>query len=135
VKITYERTSKITKSDGGTFTEATKTITYSTVVTIHNKHPFTIDDLIIRDVIPTCQDSRIKIILRKPEGLAESNDGAPVEVGTDGLSVQWDDVVDGKGGEKEGKFKWTRTVQGGQKVSMNAVWDVRCASDLEWDMN
>ncbi|KAF9554745.1 hypothetical protein CPC08DRAFT_671813, partial [Agrocybe pediades] len=131
-KIVYERSSKTENSDSGTFTEATKTVKFTTKVTVHNKHQFDIDDLVIRDAIPTCADSRIKILLRNPEGLAEVRDTTPLPIGTDGLTVGWEDLGDGKSGETEGRFEWKWKVSKGAKVTMEAEWEIKSAKDIEW---
>jgi hypothetical protein len=131
-KVTYERTSKTTKSDGGTFSEVTNTTTHTTKISIHNKHQFPIDDLIVRDVIPTCEDKRLKIVLRKPKGLADKKDGEWVDLTEDGLRVGWERVVDGKGGEKEGRIEWRWKVDTAAKVDLHAEWEVKAPGEFSW---
>ena len=130
-KVTYERSSKTVKSSGGAFSEVTNTTTYSTKISIHNKHQFAITDLIVRDVVPTCDDKRVKIVLRKPAGLADAKDGQLVNL-DNGLRVVWERVVDGKGGEKEGKFEWKWRVGNGSKINLEAEWEVKVPGDICW---
>ncbi|KAF9550044.1 hypothetical protein CPC08DRAFT_768987 [Agrocybe pediades] len=131
-KVTYARTSKTVKSDGGAFSENTNTTTYNTKITVYNKHQFAINDLIIRDAVPTCDDKRAKIVLQKPVGLADAKDGQVVDLKNQGLKVQWQPLVDGKGGYKEGKFEWKWNVNTGAKVVVEAEWDVKSTGDTEW---
>ncbi|KAH9477517.1 Protein F37C4.5 [Psilocybe cubensis] len=84
-KVTYLRTAKTTKSNGGAFSEVTNTTVYKTKINIHNKHQFEITDLVVRDIIPTSDDKRASIVLRKPIGLADSKNGDYVDLKDDGL--------------------------------------------------
>lgn len=131
-KVTYARSSKTVKSNGGAFSEVTNTTTYTTKVSIQNKHQFAITDLIVRDVIPTCEDKRAKIILRKPLGLADAKDGESVDLKNDGLRVGWEKLVDGKGGEKEGKFEWKWKVGSGARVNVEAEWEIKVPGEFPW---
>ncbi|KAF8151052.1 hypothetical protein B0H34DRAFT_731173 [Crassisporium funariophilum] len=131
-KVTYARSSRSVKSNGGAFSEVTTTTTYTTKISIHNKHQFAITDLIVRDVIPTCDDKRAKIILRKPIGLADAKDGEMVDLKNDSLKVGWEKLVDGKGGEKEGKFEWNWKVGNGAKVNLEAEWEVKSPGEVAW---
>lgn len=132
-KITYSRTSRTVKADGGAFSEGMNTTTYTTKTTIHNKHTFAVPDLVVRDVIPTCDDKRAKIILRKPEGLADTKDGQELVVNKEtGLKVMWEKLVDGKGGEKQGKFVWKGSVKAKDKIVLESQWEVKVPSDTVW---
>ena len=131
-KVTYARSSKTVKSNGGAFSEVFNTTTYTTKVSIHNKHQFAITDLIVRDVIPTCEDKRAKIILRKPVGLADAKDGESIDLKNDGLRIGWENLVDGKGGEKEGKFEWKWKVGSGAKVNLEAEWEIKVPGEFPW---
>jgi hypothetical protein len=77
-------------------------------------------------------DKRAKVILRKPEGLADAKDGQVVDLKDDGLKVSWEKMADGKGGEKEGKFEWRWKVDGGAKVMLEAKWEVKAPADVNW---
>ena len=129
-KVTYTRTSRVTKNEGGAFTEATHTTTHTTKILIHNKHAFVLHDLVVRDVIPTCEDKRTKVVLRKPDGLAHAKDGQEVTLSeTGGVKVKWEKLVDGKGGEKEGKFEWLGSVKAKDKLALEAEWEVKGPAD------
>lgn len=99
---------------------------------MYNKHQFPINDLIIRESVPTSDDKRARVILRKPEGLAEAKDGDTIDLKNRGLSVSWSPIVDGKGGYKEGKFEWKWKVNAGGKIIVEAEWDVKSTGDTEW---
>lgn len=49
-----------------------------------------------------------------------------------GLKVGWEKLVDGKGGEKEGRFEWKWKVDAGKKVSLEAQWEVKATADVNW---
>ncbi|KAK0472056.1 hypothetical protein IW261DRAFT_1343884 [Armillaria novae-zelandiae] len=129
-KVTYARTFKTARSSGGAFVETINTTTYTTKITVHNKHAFAIEDLAVKDVIPMCDDNRVKVVLRKPDVLASAKEGEVPDVGTQGLKVRWEATVDGKGGEKEGKFEWKWRVDAGAQATMETQWEVKGASDL-----
>jgi hypothetical protein len=131
-KVTYTRSSRTVRAAGGAFSEVTNTTTYTTKISVQNKHQFAMSDLLVRDVIPMCDDKRAKVILRKPAGLADAKDGQMVDLKKDGLKVSWEKVVDGKGGEKEGKFEWRWKVDGGAKVTLEAEWEVKAPADIQW---
>jgi len=77
-----------------------------------------------------CDDKHAKVILRKPEGLADATDEQVVNL-TNGLKVLWK-VVDGKGGKKEGKFEWRCKVDSGEKVTMETEWEVKAPAEIQW---
>lgn len=84
----------------------------------------------MRDVVPVGGDNRVKVLLRKPEGLADAKDGEVISL-KDGSKVMWSTVgSDGTGGEKEGKFEWKWNVEGGAQVVLQAEWDVKAPADL-----
>ncbi|TFK16660.1 hypothetical protein FA15DRAFT_676612 [Coprinopsis marcescibilis] len=132
-KVTYSRTLKTEKSSGGAFTETTNTTTYITKITVHNKHAFDIDDLVVRHIIPMCEDRRGQVILRKPDGLAAAKVGQTVSL-QGGLKVAWtkSDGNDSKGGDKEGRYEWTWKVSSGGKVNLEAEWDVKVPGESAW---
>lgn len=78
-----------------------------------------------------CDDKRIKVILRRPEGLADAKDGEVVNVrSSDGLKVMWEKLVDGVGGERQGKFEWKWKVDAGAKATLESEWEVKAPADL-----
>lgn len=129
--MTYSRVSKTSKSAGGSFVEAINTTTWTSRITVHNKHSFAIDDLIVREVVPISSDPRVKVILRRPEGLATAKQGEFVAAEGQGGLVGWEPLVDGAGGEKEGKFEWRSSVPSGTlKTSFEAEWETQAPADV-----
>ncbi|KAJ7035289.1 hypothetical protein C8F04DRAFT_1098768 [Mycena alexandri] len=131
-KVTYARSSNTVTAQGGSFTEVFNTTTYNTKITIHNKHPFALTDLVVRDIIPTCDDKRAKVLLRKPAGLADAKDGEVVKLASPGLKVMWGKTSDGRSGEKDGRFEWAWSVDGGAKVVLEAEWELKAPADVAW---
>ncbi|KDR78602.1 hypothetical protein GALMADRAFT_64390 [Galerina marginata CBS 339.88] len=132
-RVTYSRSKKTIRSDGGAFSEVSNTTTYTAKISIHNKHKFDITDLIVREVIPTSDDEHVKIVLRKPVGLSDAKQGAVVDLNDDGLMVGWGLVVDfGKGGRKEGRFEWKGKVRSGAQVNLEAQWEVTVPGETPW---
>jgi hypothetical protein len=79
-------------------------------------------------------DKRIKVILRKPDGLADAKDGKWLDLKKDGLKVGWGKMVGGKGGEKEGKFEWLWKVEAGAKVTLESEFEVKAPADVRWNL-
>jgi hypothetical protein len=74
----------------------------------------------------------VKVILRKPEGLADAKDGEIVDLKNNGMKVSWEKVVDGKGGEKDGKYVWSWVLDAGLKVKLEAEWEIKTPVDTVW---
>lgn len=133
--VVYTRSSKTVRVDGGAFAEDHNITTYTQKVSIYNKHSFDINDLLVYDGVPTCQDNRVKVILRKPEGLAEAKNGVTLDIGAKGLKVQWADSVEGKGGREDGNLRWAWTVAGGETVTMLTEYEVKVPRGINWVIN
>jgi hypothetical protein len=133
-RLCYSRSFKTVRNNGGTFAEVSNTTIYTNTTTIHNKHRFPLSEIIIRDVIPISQDKRVKVHLRKPDGLVNAKDGQVVDLNKlkDGLNVRWSSLVDGKGGEKEGRFEFMWKVDAGASVTVQSEWEVKAPADIDW---
>lgn len=91
-------------------------------------------------VDPESVEAKIKVLLKQPLGLAESETSEPIELDReDGFRVQWgtgDGVVGPLCGniadKEEGKFMWVGELRPGQEVSLESVWDVRAPVDVSW---
>ena len=107
---------------------------------MHNRHAFALERLIVRDVIPvSVEEDRVRVILRRPEILAEANEGEDCVVaqsdggvGVDGLKVRWRKVQGDEGGKKEGMFEWVGAVGAGKEITIETEWDVRAPADVNW---
>jgi len=134
MKISSVRKISASLNSGGTFAEVSNTTIYTNTTTIHNKHRFPLSEIIIRDVIPISQDKRVKVHLRKPDGLVDAKDGQVVDLKKlkEGLKVRWSSLVDGKGGEKEGRFEFMWKVNAGASVTVQSEWEVKAPADVDW---
>ena len=140
-RIRYTRTSK--RADDGSagrersaFSEQWAATTYRSCTTITNRHPFALRALVLRDGVPVSEDKkRVNVVLRRPEGLAELEQGQELKVGEgsgEKRTVRWSKVVDGKGGKKEGLFEWVAEVGAGEEVTIETEWDVKAPVSLSW---
>jgi len=153
IKVTHSITSTTTTSPAAQFVERLKTVTYTSMTTIRNRR---VDgepiDVVERTSLPVVRskqggpvgpdsvEARIKVLLKQPLGLAESETSGPVELDRpDGFCVQWgtgDGVVGPLTGniadKEEGKFMWVGKLGPGEEVSLESAWDVRAPVDVSW---
>ena len=140
-RIRYTRTSR--RADDGSvgrersaFSEQWAATTYRSCMTITNRHPFALRALVLRDGAPVSEDKkRVNVVLRRPEGLAELEQGQELKVGEgsgEKRTVRWSKVVDGKGGKKEGLFEWVAEVGAGEEVTIETEWDIKAPVSLSW---
>jgi len=140
-RIRYTCTSK--RADDGSagrersaFSEQWAATTYRSCTTITNRHPFALRALVLRDGVPVSEDKkRVCVVLRRPEGLAELEQGEELKVDSgsgEKRTVRWSKVVDGKGGKKEGLFEWVTEVGAGEEVTIETEWDVKAPVSLSW---
>ena len=92
----------------------------------------------IRDAIPLGdEDSNIKVMLLKPDGLAEAKDGEELTVdlgeGVKDAKVRWSKVENGKGGEKDGMYEWVCGLQAGTNTEFVASWAVKAPAKVPWE--
>ena len=138
LKVSYRQNTRTEQEPPRNFAEPTKTTTRTVTATVLNNHQFDIHSLVVRDAIPLADDdAKVKIMLRKPEGLARAKDDeeVSVEVGGDAtdVKIRWMKIVNGKGGEKDGMFEWVCGVPVGKEVKLEAEWDVKAAANLKWE--
>jgi hypothetical protein len=93
-----------------------------------------LSEITIRDVIPISQNKRVKVHLRKPDGLVDAKDEQVVDLKKlkEGLKVRWSPLIDGKGGEKEGRFEFMWKVDAGANVTVQSEWEVKAPADIDW---
>lgn len=157
-RIRYVRTCKRADDDaaaGGAaarernaFSEQWAATMYRSRTTVMNRHPFTLRELVVRDGVPVCEDEkRVSVVLRRPAGLAELEQGKELQVrakedgereGDDGgegegegkkkQSVRWCKVD----GRKEGLFEWVVEVGAGEELTIDTEWDVKAPVSLKW---
>ena len=140
LRVSYNQRSRTEHEPARSFAEPTTTTTRTVTTTVTNGHPFDISSLILRDAIPLGnEEANIKVMLRKPDGLAQARDGDEVTVGLQGqgdvkeTKVRWSKVENGKGGEKDGMYEWVCAVPAGKKVALEAEWAVKAPSNVKWE--
>ena len=158
-RIRYTRTfRRADKPAAGTraFSEQWASTEYSCRTTITNSHPFALRALVLRDSVPVSEDGeRVNVVLRRPDGLADLEQGKELELGAEEeeagegegegeegevraegskvkRTVRWSKSVDGKGGRKEGLFEWVVDVGAGEEVTIDTEWDVKAPVSLRW---
>ncbi|KAF8266027.1 hypothetical protein EI94DRAFT_1587080 [Lactarius quietus] len=154
-RIRYSRTSRradVSANATRAFSEQWASTEYASRTTITNSHPFALRAFVLRDAVPISEDGeRVNVVLRRPAGLADLEQGDELEVGAEGeeegeeeeggvksecgkarRTVRWCKLVDGKGGRKEGLFEWVIDVGAGEEVTIETKWDVKAPVSLKW---
>jgi uncharacterized protein (TIGR02231 family) len=160
-RIRYTRTARradVSANAPRAFSEQWASTEYVSCTTITNSHPFALRALVLRDSVPVSEDGeRVNVVLRRPAGLADLEQGEELEVGTDGEAaeeeggegegeegearperskvrriVRWCKSAVGKGGRKEGMFEWVVDVGAGEEVTIKTEWDVKAPVSLKW---
>jgi len=136
-KVVHALVSSSTTSTASSFVEQYKTTTYISTTTITNRHTGDYPIQIVeRSSLPVAspQDTRIKVFLKEPEGLAEGEEGPDIDLDRpDGFKVKWGtDVGETKDGKKSGKFIWCGTIDPGKEVVLVSKWEVRAPVDVDW---
>ena len=137
IRVSHELTQSSVTSPPSSFVERYTTTTYVSTTKLHNRHTGDYPvNIVERSSIPIASESdpRIKVFLKGPEGLAESEDGQEVGLGRrDEFKVKWGrDVEDTRNCLKEGKFIWFGTIPPGEEVVLVSKWEVRAPVDAEW---
>ncbi|KDQ59010.1 hypothetical protein JAAARDRAFT_128083 [Jaapia argillacea MUCL 33604] len=134
LRISHARIPRTVRDSASAFAEQFKSTTYTVTTTIRNKHRFAISELIVRDVIPLVDDKRVKVILRKPQGLAEAKGDQEVTVKDKDkeVKIRWSKVVDKKGGAKEGKYEWLCELDANGEINLVTEYEVKSPADLNW---
>jgi len=137
IRVSHELTQSSVTSPPSSFVEQYTTTAYVSTTRLHNRH--TGDrpvDIVERSSIPIASenDRRIKVFLKSPVGLAESEEGQEVDFEReDGFKVKWGrDAEDTRNGQKEGKFIWYGTIPPGEEVVLVSEWEVRAPIDADW---
>ena len=136
-RVSYKLTSTSKTSRPSSFTEQYKISTYTSTTTIQNRHTANYPISIVeKSSVPVAPegDNSIKVFLRKPEGLAESENEVEIDLmRQDGFKVKWMSGENGsEGGEKQGKFVWHGSVGSGEEVNLVSEWEVRTPIDFDW---
>lgn len=144
VRISYDNTSQVGYEAARAFGDADKDVTiFTSRTTVRNKHPFAITRLILHDALPLVgsDDKSFKVTLKEPDHLLSAS--GEQEVTVQEVSEKWKDsklqrkvrwgkTMDGRGGEKDGKYEWLVPLEAGQEVTLTAVWEVRSSRGVAW---
>lgn len=156
VKVTHSINSETRTPPEAQSVEQFRTVTYTSKTVIRNRRfdgePIDVVERTSLPVVrtehgdpidPDSAEARIKVLLKQPPGLAESESGDPIELDRpDGFCVQWG-TGDGNMGplkgnivdKEEGKFMWVGKIEPGQEVALESVWDVRAPVNISWSEN
>lgn len=125
----YSRRAKTDRTSSGAFAEPQKTTTYSTYITVHNRHGFALTKLVVQSGLPLSGDARVRVVLTKPAELASARDKAVAIEGNETVKIRW---ADSGAGEKDGRFEWFGGCKAGEKVEVQAIWEVRGPEYVSW---
>lgn len=151
IRIKCTRLPRTLSTSSSQYAAQVAVATYELHTEIQNTHTFPISGLVVRDAAPTLvtvpqaaassatapSPSGIKVILKRPEGLGEAEPGevVPVDVsgkgkgkGTASAKVRWPSDA----ARKVGKYEWMVDLDAGEKVKLEAVYDVRAPPDVKW---
>lgn len=101
-------------------------MTYTVSTTVRNSHRFALPVLRVQDGVPlTDKASSVKVVLRRPEGLAEAKHE---KIKVDGTEVGWKGIL----GEEKGQVEWMTKVEAGGVVKLALEWEIRGPADMQW---
>lgn len=144
VLISYSRLSKLVKEGQGSFADTANITTYTTSITVQNKHTFSIEKLTLRDAIPISNDARARVVLRQPKELVSAEEGVltkvelpkkPQTYGCIGSAAEADED-EGEGlkvkwiKEKEGLYEYRWRVDPDDKIRLQTVFETKASSEL-----
>ncbi|KAJ3530602.1 hypothetical protein NM688_g7685 [Phlebia brevispora] len=124
MRIRYKLSRVTSSGSRSMFGAKVRTVVCTAETIVGNKNGFAVSDLVVRDVLPIASEDSIKVELKKPEKLADTQGDKLIEV-DDTTKVRWSKEADGKGGESEGKYEWLVTVGAGKTVTVKAQWEIK----------
>jgi hypothetical protein len=84
--------------------------------------------LFIRDGIPVPEDKTHKVLLRKPEALAEAEGHSIIQVQKD-VTVKW---KGGDSGKAKGLIGRLGSIDAGKTLDLEASWAVKTPTLIDW---
>jgi hypothetical protein len=96
VHLSYTLTTHVVPAPAlSLFSDALATTVFTSKAVLWNKHEWAVRDVVVKDVVPVPEENLFtnyhhgqKVILRKPEGLADVREGTEVQVGVEVLHSQ-----------------------------------------------
>ena len=111
---------------------------YRTTVSLKNKRATPIKGFLVRDIVPVADNKDIKVVLTKPAGLAEAEEGKDITVeemreGEKGkVKVHWRKSSGDKGGMKEGRLEWVVDLEAKEEKTLVLEWEVVTPFGMKW---
>ena len=106
---------------------------YTTTVTLKNKRATPIKGFLVRDIVPVADSKDINVVLTKPAGLAEAEEGKDIEVEEKtGVKIHWKKSLGDKGGMKEGRLEWVVDLEAKEGKVLVLEWEVVMPFGMKW---
>jgi hypothetical protein len=105
---------------------------------LKNKRATPIKGFLVRDIVPVSDNKDVKVVLTKPAGLAEAEEGKDltVEEMTEGekgkVKIHWRKSSGDKGGMKEGRLEWVVDLEAKEEKTLVLEWEVVTPFGLKW---
>lgn len=131
IGVTFDQKSKLLATPTNLFSANRETVLYTVRITLKNKRESQIKGLIVRDIVPVSDGEPIKVVLTKPTGLAEAEEGKEVKV-EDGVSIKWCESKGEKGGMKDGQLQWTVDLDKRETKVLVLEWEVISPPGRQW---
>jgi len=107
IRVRYNHDAKELDQNRSKFAAQEETYSHTVKITITNKRSTPIPSIILRDMLPISDDSRVKIVLKSPMVLMESQEVDEARPVKEGVKVRWRKMPgDGSSGEKHGWLEW-----------------------------
>lgn len=129
--MTFDQKAKRLETQTLLFGANTEKVLYTATITLKNKRDTPIKNVIVRDVVPVSETSQVKVVLLKPEGLAEAEEGKDINV-TDSVKVRWYKQIGDKGGMKEGRHRWLVDLEAKETKVLVTEWEVSSPPGYYW---
>lgn len=120
------------------FSVANDKYIYTTTVSLKNKRATPIKGFLVRDIVAVADNKDIKVVLTKPAGLAEAEEGKDVKVEekTEGktgeVRIRWRKSSGEKGGMKEGRLEWVVDLESKEEKALVLEWEVVTPCGMKW---
>ncbi|KAG8758986.1 hypothetical protein FRC14_006964 [Serendipita sp. 396] len=131
VGVTYDQKTERVHVPSTLFGASQDKMLYTVSCVVVNKKDQAIKGLVVRDVVPVADHPNIKVVLVKPAGLAEAEEGKDVSVGK-GVSIRWCKSIDDKGGMKEGRVEWVVDLDARETKTLTLQWEVVTPFGVRW---
>ncbi|KAG9020890.1 hypothetical protein FS842_006959 [Serendipita sp. 407] len=131
VGVTYDQKTERVHVPSTLFGASQDKMLYTVSCVVVNKKDQAIKGLVVRDVVPVADHPNIKVVLVKPAGLAEAEEGKDISVGK-GVSIRWCKSVGDKGGMKEGRAEWVVDLDARETKTLTLQWEVVTPFGVRW---